>query len=224
MLSVSVLDLMVHMPVVSSAVPVPIRVVPWYRLTVAPRLALPLNVGVVTVVMLSAKPLSLATKVEASATKADAPGALGPSVSMVMVRLAIEVVPSVLTCVALTTRLWLSPPKAVRWLDVKTAVVQLPLVAVTGVKLTLAPLTWLVKVTLTVAPLVAVPLMAGSDSVPSRISSPAMVLMTTDVLGAKEVSMVMLRTVGLETTPPTVWRTLTAMLPMPKVAISAVVK
>lgn len=48
--------------------------------------------------------------------------------------------------------------------------------------------------------------------------------MATAVLGAKLLSMVMLRTSGLEVTPPTVWRTLTATLPAPKVAMSAEVK
>ena len=113
MLAVKVLDLMVYTPVVESAVPVPIKVLPWYKFTTAPGVALPLNVGVATLVMLSAKPLSLAIEVMASATKAAALGAVGPTVSIAMVRVVLEVVPFK-TCVAVINRFWLSPAKVLR--------------------------------------------------------------------------------------------------------------
>ena len=82
----------------------------------------------------------------------------------------------------------------------------------------------MVKVTVTEALALAVPLMV-SVSAPLMMSSVAMLgLITKAVGGAKLLSMVMLRATGLEVTPPTVWLTLTDTLPAPKVATSAVVK
>ena len=99
----------------ASAVAVPIEVVlALYKVTLAPGLALPLKVGVVTLVMLSpARPLSLVRPLVASGTKAGALGAPGATVSMVIVRVALDVL-KFDACVAVINRPWLLPANVVR--------------------------------------------------------------------------------------------------------------
>jgi len=86
--------------------------------------------------------------------------------------------------VAVTHRHWLSPPKVVRWAELKAPVVQLPPVAVTEVMVTLAPLTVLVRVTVTVAPLVAVPLKDGVSAALMMLSVAMGALMREAVDGS----------------------------------------
>ena len=218
--AVKVLAAMVHTPVLALAVvEVPVNTPSLYSLTVAPLSAVPVKLGVVALVMLSP-----ATLVSLAATKVGAPGAVGATVSMAMVLVAVDDAP-LITCVALTSKLLPSPAKVLRWAALKAAVVQLPPVAVTGVMVTLAPVAVLVRVTVTVAPLVAVPLRVGV-SLPLMMLSVAKVLaMATAVAGAKLVSMLMLRLPALEVTPETVCRAVTTTLPvLPKAAMSAAVR
>jgi hypothetical protein len=174
-------------------------------------------------VMLSAKLLSLATKLTASAAKAGAPGSKGATVSMVMVRETLEAVP-LATWLAVTNRLCKSPPKAVTLAEVNAAVVQLPPVAVTLASVTLAPVILLVRATVTVAPSVAVPLMVGVSE-PLMMSSVAILaLMVMGVAGVKLLSTLMSRLTMGELTPARVCRAVTVTVPTPKIAMSAVIK
>ena len=188
-------------------------------MTVAPFEATPVKLGVVALVMLSP-----ATLVSLMVTKAGVPAALGATVSMVMVLVVVDEVP-LLTCVALTSKLLPSPAKLLRWALVRAAVVQLPPVAVTGARVTLAPVAVLVRVTVTVAPLVAVPLMVGVSLPPMMLSVAKVLAMSRAVAGAKLVSMLMLRLPALEVTPETICLAVTTTLPvLPKAAMSAAVR
>ena len=91
---------MVHVPAV--ATPVPTAVVPSNRVTVLPVSAVPVKVGVVTLVMLSV----LDTPLSDAATRSGADGAAGATVSMVTDKAADAALTLPATSVALAVMLW----------------------------------------------------------------------------------------------------------------------
>ena len=110
--------------------------------------------------------------------------------------------------------------------EVRADVTQAPvasLVAVTGLRVTLAPEVKLRRVTLTVAPAKAVPLMLGLSMALMMSSVAIPVLMVTDELGKNELSIVaVVAALTEELKPPSVCLAVTLMLPFPpKVATSA---
>ncbi len=138
-----------------------------------------------TFVILSDKPLSL------PALTCGALGAIGPNVSITIERVTDEVVPPVVVWTAVTSKLCASPASVLRFADVKAAVVQVPLAAaVTGPKLTEAPVIWFFRVTTTVAPLWAKPEIVGNSLALMMLSTAILALREIGVDGTKLLSSV----------------------------------